>query len=492
MKLDTRWLVLTALMFGQVAQSFAESPPNVLFITIDDLNNDLGAYGHPLVQSPNIDRLATEGVRFDRAYVQAPQCTPSRSSFLTGLYPEQTGVVGHGPHFRDLIPGVTTLPQLFRENGYFSARVGKIFHYGVPSQIGTDGADDPLSWDQVVNPRGIDKDVESQVHSIDPDDPNIGGTLTWLKVKSSDEEHTDGKVTLEAIDLLRQHHPDKTGKPLFLGVGYFRPHVPFIAPEEYFDLYPLDKIHPIQNPANDRGDIPLPALADRPHQLTLTDVERKEIIQAYYASVSFVDAQVGELLAELERLDLTENTIVVLLSDHGYHLGHHGLWQKSDLFEGGVRAPLIIAVPGNPNNGTATSSLVEFVDLYPTLVELAGLEKPDYLAGRSLMPILEDSAQSVRDSAFTLAPAFVKVHPELQNRNIMGYTVRTQRFRYTQWGPDGVMGDELYDYETDPGEFTNLVGDRKYQSERFRLQRLLRERTEEASIPVPALETRHK
>lgn len=481
---------LITFILGLSVQALASTPPNVLFVTIDDLNNDLGTYGHPLVQSPHIDQLAGEGIRFDRAYAQAPQCTPSRSSFLTGLYPEQTGVVGHGPHFRDLIPGVTTLPQLFRENGYFSARVGKIFHYGVPRQIGTDGLDDPVSWDRVVNPIGIDKEVEHRMHTIDPDDPNIGGILTWLNVKSRDEEHTDGKVTLEAIKLLQEHNPKKTSKPFFLGVGYYRPHVPFIAPDKYFELYPLDKIQPVRNPANDRDDIPLPALADRPYQLELTDAKQREIIQAYYASVSFVDAQIGKLLAELKRLKLADNTIVVLLSDHGYHLGHHGLWQKSDLFEEGVRAPLIIAVPSNPNNGKASSSLVEFVDLYPTLVELAGLKKPDFLAGRSLMPILDNPAQSIRDSAFTLAPAFTKVYLALQNRNIMGYTIRTDRYRYTQWGPEGVLGEELYDYETDPGEYTNLVSVRKYESVRFRLQRMLQTRIVASRTPVPALETR--
>lgn len=481
-------ITLVALVFIFSARVGASAAPNVLFITIDDLNNDLGTYGHPLVKSPNIDGLAAQGIRFDRAYVQAPQCTPSRSSFLTGLYPEQTGVVGHGPHFRDLIPGVVTLPQLFKDNGYFSARVGKIFHYGVPSQIGTNGEDDPASWDQVVNPRGIDKDVEDKMHLIDPGNPNIGGILSWLSVKSRDEEHTDGKVTLEAIKLLRENNPDKTGKPFFLGVGYFRPHVPFIAPARYFDLYPLDKIQPVRNPSDDREDIPLPALADRKNQRELSDDKQREIIQAYYAAISFVDAQVGKLLSELKRQKLAENTIVVLLSDHGYHLGHHQLWQKSDLFEEGVRAPLIISVPGNRNNGKGTMSLVEFVDIYPTLAELAGLEPPEYLAGKSLTSILNNPANTIRDSAFTIAPAFTQQHPELKNRNIMGYSLRTSSYRYTQWGPDGILGEELYDYDLDPGEYTNQAHVRNYQSVRFRLRRLLNARTTGAKEPVSAIE----
>ena len=482
------WIVLLANLVLLPSFLKALDNPNVLLITIDDLNCDLGTYGHPLVQSPNIDALASKGMRFDRAYCQAPQCTPSRSSFLTGLYPEQTGVIGHGPHFRDLIPKVTTLPQLFKENGYFSARVGKIFHYGVPSQIGTDGMDDPISWDKVVNPSGIDKDYEDTMHNIDPGDPNIGGILTWLSIESEDEEHTDGKVTLEAIKLLKENNPKETGKPFFLGVGYYRPHVPFIAPAKYFDLYPLDKITVIENPIEDRKDIPLPALADRTNQLSLSDQRQREIIQAYYASISFVDAQVGKLLAELDRLGIAENTIVLLLSDHGYHLGRHGLWQKSDLFEDGVRTPLIISAPGVSKLGTATSSLVEFVDLYPTVVELAGLEKPDYLSGQSFIPILKDSHHKIRDSAYTLAPAFTNLYPELQYRNIIGHTIRTERFRYTQWGPDGVLGEELYDYDNDPGELDNLVRNRPFESVRFKLRRMLHARMAEAQAPVPELE----
>ena len=466
----------------------AQTNKNVLLITIDDLNCDLGTYGHPLVQSPHIDALASKAMRFDRAYCQAPQCTPSRSSFLTGLYPEQTGVIGHGAHFRDLIPKVTTLPQLFKENGYFSARVGKIFHYGVPSDIGTDGLDDPVSWDHVVNPRGIDKDYEDKMHNIDPSDPNIGGILTWMNIDSEDEEHTDGIATIETIKLLKENNPKKTGKPFFFGVGYYRPHVPFIAPTKYFDLYPKDKITLIENQIQDRNDIPLPALADRPNQLTLSEDEQREIIQAYYASITYVDGQVGKLLVELDRLGLTDSTIILLLSDHGYHMGQHGLWQKSDLFEGGVRTPLIISAPGVSKPGTATSSLIEFVDLYPTVVELAGLKKPDYLSGKSLVPILKNPEHIIRNSAYTLAPTFSKAYPELHYRNIIGYTIRTDRFRYTQWGPDGVLGEELYDYDNDPSELTNLVRNRSFESTRYKLRRQLHSRMTEAQVPVYELE----
>jgi len=468
--------------------SYALTSPNVVLITIDDLNTDLGTYGHPIVKSPNIDNLARDGIRFDRAYAQHPQCTPSRSSFLTGLYPEQTGVIENGVHFRDIIPGVQTLPQRLKENGYFTARVGKIFHYGVPRDIGTNGLDDPVSWDVVVNPKGIDKNLEAELEIINPDTSNIGATLSWLSVESEDHEHTDGKVALEAVKLLHENHPIKTGKPFFVGVGFFRPHVPFIAPSKYFNLYKIEKIEPKLYPSNDRDDIPLMALADRPGQLDLSTQKKQEIIQAYYASVSFVDAQVGIILDALDALNLRKNTIVVLMSDHGYQLGQHGLWQKGDLFEGGVRAPLIISSPGNPNNGDDTLSIIEFVDLYPTIMDLVGLEKPSYLSGESLEPVLQNPKHVIRDSAFTLASTFKMMAPDRNYKNIMGYTLRTKDYRYTQWGPEGILGKELYDYRKDPDEYINLSNHKAYEAIRFNLHRVLRSRIEAGRTWVPELQ----
>ena len=480
-----RLIPLYVLLLASSMSAFsADNDPrlNVLLIIADDLNNDLGTYGHPMVKTPNIDALARNGVRFDAAYSQFPVCTPSRSSFLTGLYPEQIGVVEVEPYFRDHVPDVTTLPQLFRENGYSSARVGKIFHQGVPSQIGMDGVDDPPSWDTVVNPKGLDKDVEARVNSVSPTAPpgDIGGTLTWLSVDSQDEAHTDGIVTTTAIKLMHELHPDKTGKPLFLAVGYYRPHVPLIAPSKYFDMYPLEEIELAAAPADDRVDIPVPALADRPYQAEMTEDQKKQVTQAYYASVSFIDAQVGRLLKELDRQGLTKNTVVVFMSDHGFHLGSHGLWQKTDLFEGSVRLPLILSVPGHANRGAATSSIAELVDLYPTLAELAALETPAYVEGRSLVPILDDPLTEIRDSAFTMASSRAWwTRPEWKYREITGYTIRTSRYRYTEWG-DGAFGVEFYDYENDPGELHNLAHDRSMASTRFRLARMLRDRREGA------------
>ncbi len=448
-------VLLTATVVESV--SAADEPrPNVLFIASDDLNNDLGCYGHDLVKSPNIDRLAKRGVRFERAYCQYPVCNPSRSSFMTGLYPDQTGVLTNGGNFRKKVPDVVTMPQLFQQQGYFVARVGKIYHYGVPQQIGTDGADDPASWHKVVNPRGIDREVHDRIHTLQ--EGQFGGTLSWLSLESKDAQHTDGIGATEAIKLLEENHPQKTGKPFFLAVGFYRPHTPFVAPQHYFELYPREKIVPVLERDGDRDDIPLAALADRPKQRELTVAQRKEIIQAYYASISLMDAQVGRLLDALDRLELAKNTIVVFVSDHGYHLGHHGLWQKGDLFEGSARVPLIIAEPAAKNAGKATRTITELVDLYPTLAELCGLRKPDHLRGQSLVPVLNNVEHFGRGTALTEAwSRGGALHKEIRGKQILGYSIRTPRFRYTVWG-DGDFGSELYDYESDPGEYTNLAG----------------------------------
>lgn len=489
-----RVILMFVLLFIVESNVFcADHEPgiNVLLIIADDLNNDLGAYGHPIVKTPNIDALASTGMRFDAAYSQFPVCTPSRSSFLTSLYPEQIGVVEVEPYFRDHVPGVTTLPELFRKNGYSSVRVGKIFHQGVPSQIGMDGVDDPPSWDIVVNPIGLDKDVEQRVNSVSPSAPpgDIGGTLTWLSVDSRDEAHTDGMATTAALKLMKDLHPKITGKPLFLAVGYYRPHVPLIAPSTYFDTYPLEEIELAPAPADDREDIPIAALADRPYQADMTDAQKRQVTQAYYASVSFIDAQVGRLLAELDRQGLANNTVVVFMSDHGFHLGSHGLWQKTDLFEGSVRLPLIMSVPGIANRGAASSSIVELVDLYPTLAELAGIDAPAYIEGRSLVPILNDPETEVRDSAFTMASSRAWwTRPEWKYREITGYTIRTTQYRYTEWG-GGAFGVEFYDYEKDPGERHNLAHDRSMASTRFKLARILRDRMDAAKTRPRALES---
>lgn len=447
------WLSIWFVDAGQAADA---KPVNVLFLIADDLNCDLHCYGHPQVKSPNIDRLAARGVRFEHAYCQFPLCSPSRSSFLTGRRPNATKIHTNpksgrfasdyttpSPHFREFIPDTVTLPQLFQQHDYQVARVGKLYHYGVPGQIGTNGPDDKASWQYVVNPAGRDKAEENQIFTLVPN--SYGGTLSWLATAGTDLEHTDGLSATAAISLLEQYR----GKPFFLAVGFFRPHTPYVAPKSYFTLYDPDAIELPKLSADDRSRTPAAAYRSaKAEQETMTDEQRRAAMQAYWASISFMDAQVGRVLDALDRLGLADNTIVVMTSDHGYHMYQHGLWQKMSLFENSARVPLVIAAPGAKGNGQATAALAELVDLYPTLADLCGLKTPDYLDGQSQRPVLDDPARSVKDAAFTQV-----LHGDLQ-----GYSIRTARWRFTQWA-GGKQGEQLYDMQSDPGETQNLAAD---------------------------------
>ncbi len=471
--------------------------PNVLFITVDDMNTDLGSYGHLLVESPNIDKLATKGVLFTRAYSQSPGCTQSRSSFMTGLYPDQTGVIAHASHtrmtahFRDTIPNVTTLPQMFKLQGYFSGRIGKIYHQGVPGQIGTAGADDYDSWDEGINPIGIDKLVEDKIQAFNPQalkKLSFGGVLSYLSIDSKDEEHTDGKVASSAIEMLKENHPDKTGKPFFIGVGFYRPHTPFVAPKKYFDLYPLDEIQPYVMPKNDRLDIPKIALHDRDFQQELTIIERKKIIQGYYAAISYVDAQIGRVLASLKTLKLEGNTIVVFISDHGYELGQHDLWQKGSLFEGSNHTPMIIYSPNAKGNGQVINQPTELVDIYPTLASLTKLKPPSYLQGIDLTPSLHNPKIQTRTAAYSNVLSRVKGKDnQFAYKKIRGHSIRTDRYRYTEWG-NGLYGAELYDHKNDPNELKNLADKVPLESIRIQLKWQLDDMISKAQTRIKSIE----
>lgn len=432
--------LLLLASFLMLASSLS-AKPNVLFIAIDDLANDC-------THTPHIDRLAASGVRFDRAYNQIPLCNPSRASVLTGRRPDATQVYDLDRHFREALPDVVTLPQLFRQNGWFAARVGKIYNYDVPNGIGTDGLDDKPSWQLVVNPKGRDVIDEKLITNPTPQKP-VSAALSWLAADGTDEEQTDGLIATEAIQLLEKHRDE----PFFLGVGFFRPHTPFVAPKKYFDLHPLDSIRLPEAPADDRSDIPVAAFAHNnptPHY-GLDELTCRQALQAYRASVSFVDAQIGRVLDALDKLKLTDNTIVVLWSDHGYHLGEHlGIWQKRTLFEESARAPLIIRAPAAKGNGHTCHRIVEFIDIYPTLADLASLTPPQ-LDGKSLRPLLNDPTQTWDSIAITqiLRPADDRLPTQ-----VMGRTLRTERWRYTEWN-EGTHGLELYDHEKDPQEFHN-------------------------------------
>ncbi len=453
----------TAFLFFLLAAvaAAAVSRPNILFIAADDLGNVIGNPDYPQARTPHLDRLARTGVHFTRAYNQIPLCNPSRASVMTGLRPDTLGVYDLARHFRETVLEAVTLPQAFRRAGWWTARVGKIFHYDVPAGIGTNGHDDPPSWDAVVNPKGRDVADEKLITNPTPARP-ISASLSWLAADGDDAEQTDGMIATEAIRLMGE----KRDRPFFLGVGFFRPHTPFVAPKKYFDLHPLESIRLPATPAGDRDDIPAIAFAHNnptPHY-GLDEETSRRALQAYYASVSFLDAQVGRLLDALEASRLAGNTIVVFWSDHGYHLGEHGgVWQKRTLFEESARAPLLIRAPNAAGNGRACPQVVEFVDLFPTLTELAGIAPPPGLAGRSLAPLLANPRRAWIGQAFTqiLRPG--------GGTPVMGRSVRTERWRYTEWD-GGAAGAELYDHHADPHEFNNLAADpaRKLTREQLR------------------------
>jgi uncharacterized sulfatase len=443
-------LGLALFSIGNSVGRAAEARPNVLFIAVDDLGPVLGRTGSAVVNTPHLDRLAATGVRFDRAYCQLPLCNPSRASVLTGLRPDTIKVYDLDRHFRAEKPEVVTLPQAFRRAGWRTERVGKIYHYDVPAGIGTDGLDDIPSWDAVFNPRGRDVTDERLIINPTPSRP-ISAALSWLAADGTDHEQTDGMIATEAIRRLTANR----GRPFFLGVGFFRPHTPFVAPRSYFDLYPLAKIQLPSAPDDDRDDIPVHALAhnNQSPDYGLDERNRRLALQAYYASVSFVDAQIGRVLAALEELGLAESTIVALWSDHGYHLGEHGgIWQKRTLFEESTRTPLIIRAPRAAGNGRATHAIVELVDIFPTVLELAGIPPPPKLDGRSLVSLL-----AVPESAWP-SRAFSQILRPNNGRPVMGRSVRTERWRYTEWA-GGAEGVELYDHGADPHELHNLGRD---------------------------------
>lgn len=451
--LNFRWcyLLLMGFCFQFIASSatFAEKRPNVLFIISDDLNNSLGCYGNSQVLSPNIDRLASRGVKFEKAYCQYPLCGPSRNSMLCGLYPNSTGIHQNSQIFRQTIPSHRSLPHSFRMEGYFAARVGKLYHYNVPKSVGTNGHDDPGSWELELNPAGCDRLLEEpDIFSLRPG--SFGGTLSWYASPREDKLHTDGMLAKDAEWVLERCARDQD-RPFFLALGFYRPHTPYVAPKPYFENYPVKEMPLVTGVEEDIADLPKDALGShkKEHDL-LNDDLRQQAIQAYFASITFMDAQVGRVLNKLEELGLAENTIVVFTSDHGYHLGEHGLWQKMSLFEESARVPLILAGPGIEAIGQTAQTPVGLIDLYPTLTSLCGVPAPENLQGQDLSPILQDSTQPGR--GWTIS----QVMRGARDQRRFGYTIRTARWRYTEWDY-GKAGRELYDHDKDPLEQKNLA-----------------------------------
>jgi len=455
-----------SLLLLIVVSGEAQEKKNVLFIIADDLNCYLGSYGHQLAKTPNIDRLAEEGLLFENAYCNFPLCGPSRASMMTGLYPDQNNVKRNAILIRDRVPDAVTMTQVFMKHGYAATRIGKIYHYNNPGDIGTPGHDDPASWSHTINPRGRDKDEEDQIFSLVPG--SFGATLSWLAADGTDEEQTDGIAATEAIAQLEKHAA--SGEPFFLGLGFYKPHTPFVAPKRYFQMYPRELIRVPEVPEGYLESLPEPAqriLTMRKPQIDLPDSLAVSAIQAYLATISFLDAQVGRVLDALEKSGLKDNTIVVFTSDHGYHMGEHGHYQKRTLFEYSARIPLIISYPGQRKKGQRTGSLVEMIDFYPTLCELAGLEYPENISGKSMVPVLNNPRKKIRKDAFT-------------QTIFDGYSVVTDRYRYTRWGEGGEGMVELYDIRNDPGEMINLAGREKYERVMRKLDKRLTVRAEEA------------
>lgn len=433
---------------------------NVLFIVIDDLRPEIGCYGTESMITPNMDRLADKGVLFNHAYCQYPVCNPSRSSFLTGKRPDELGIVSNRVSLRKKWPDLVTLPQLFRENGYYTAGLGKIFHLGLDD----DGQ------------QTLFRDTKSFEHSYKAlgNSPRIGRTgegraagdgiiswCKWLAAEGGDEAQPDGMLAAEAVRVLEERHDE----PFFLGVGFHKPHDPFFAPKEYFDLYPLEDVELPKAP-EDRSPPLRHSLPIKSYDFSkFTDQDCREIKRAYHACTSFVDAQVGKLFETMDRLELWDNTIVILIGDHGYHLGEHGWWNKVTVFEIGARSPMIMWIPRAKGMGNETNSVVEFLDIYPTLLDYCNLPAPHPLSGQSLRPVLEHPTETWGKPAYTQVT---------RGKVGMGYSVCNDIYRFTQWGKKGEGGYELYDHVQDRIGYHNLVDDPEYAKRREQLAELLR------------------
>jgi iduronate 2-sulfatase len=455
--------ILTAVLFSTLIVSAAcaaagDAQWNVLYIVSDDLNENLGCYGNPVVKSPNIDRLAARGMRFDRAYCNYPVCNASRTSFLSGRRPDTTRVLNNETPPRTYLRDTVFLPELFRQQGYRTIKVGKIFHTG-------DQFEDPRSWDV---------DIRETRQAKNPPTEQILRRQgpSGIVLRAKDEDTWDGFVARRAVELMQE--AAAKGTPFLVAAGFRRPHTPYIAPEKYYALYNPDELQPRPGPPESLAKVPDLALTYRTGINPKFPEKRPgDTIAAYYAAVSFMDAQVGVLLEALDRLDLWDRTIVVFQSDHGYHLGEHGgLWHKLSLFEECARAPLIVAVPGRKPG--ACLRLVEMVDLYPTLAELCGFRVQEELEGTSFKPLLDDPTRPWKRAAFTVVSRpgrdGQKGERKAGDLSSLGRTVFNGRWRYTEW-PDGTA--ELYDHHHDPFEYENLVGEPGQRAQLANMKKLL-------------------
>lgn len=474
---------MRSLFFILLVSSLHAAKPNVLFIMADDFRPEIGSYGSTAL-TPNLDKLAARSVQFQRAYCQQAVCNPSRSSLLTGRRPDTIQLWNNGTHFRELNPDVTTLPLWFKEHGYTTRCVGKIFH----------------NWHTTVKGDRRSWSAEEFLHYANhgDDKPQISGELppnlaTLNKDRGysatgitecrdvPDEAYYDGRVAAEAVKVMAK----AKGEPFFLAVGFWKPHAPFNAPKKYWDLYDRAKLPPLNGARpEDAPDIAFhqstEILGPVAKQTPVSPEQAAEMRHGYFANISYMDAQIGKVLEALEKSGAAQNTIIVFFADHGYHIGEHSLWGKTSDFEFDAHVPLMISDLRPDNRGKKTNALAELVDLFPTLVELCDLPKPPGLDGMSLGRVLADPAQSVKPAAFTQhpRPAYYDREPDKQPK-AMGYSVRTSAVRYTEWRDwktKEIIGRELYATEQDPAELKNLIDDSALKDQRAEAEMLLRER----------------
>ncbi|MDZ4403407.1 sulfatase [Prosthecobacter sp.] len=463
-----RRLLFSISSFVILHSSFAAKPLNVLFIAVDDLRPELDCYGAAHMKTPSTDKLAAGGMLFERAYCQVAVCNPSRSSVLSGTRPDTTGVLDNQHFMRPNMPDVVTLPQHFKNHGYTSLSLGKIFHHSE-----REPGDDPQSWSEPAWYHGEpyrhwftkeSLDYVKQLKALPKaKQPKQLRAAPFEAADEPDGSYPDAQTAEKAIETLQRLKAG--GQPFFLGVGFVKPHLPFTCPQKYWDLYPAESIQLPANAQRPKG-APEPAFHNNyelrsygtvPENGKVTDAMALNLIRGYRACVSFMDAQLGRVLDELDRLGLRENTLIVLWGDHGYHLGENGVFTKMTNFENGTRVPLIVSLPGMKTAGQRSKALVELVDLYPTLAELCALPLPKHLEGTSFAPLLEKPDQPWKKAAFSQ-------YLRTGKPPYTGRSIRTERWRYTEWHDlkQQPAGTELYDELNDPQETTNLAGDSEH------------------------------
>ncbi|MBV6644499.1 MAG: sulfatase [Cyclobacteriaceae bacterium] len=438
------------------------SRQNILFIAVDDLRPELSIYGSSRAITPNFERLASKGLVFKRAYCQQAVCAPSRNSLLTGLRPDAMGIYDLGTFFRTKVPDVVTLPQHFKNNGYHSEAIGKIYHIWHGNQDDSASWSVP-SWDYRTYRDQYRKLSSGDTSGIEGPEPVVKGkVLPWHSSAYPDYHHLDYGVTSRAIERMNELGDE----PFFLAVGYYKPHLPFVAPQKYWDLYPKDSIRlPDKTPPDGSPDFALTSFGELrryygiPKEGPLTDEQSIQMIRGYLACISFIDAQLGRLLDELESSGLAASTTIVLWGDHGWKLGEYGSWCKHSNYELDTKAPLIISGPDMLAKGRSTNALTEFIDIYPSLCDITGLPKPAHLQGESFISLLDNPDLDFKEIALSQYPR--------EKLNLMGYSIRTDRFHLISWRDNSdrflIKANELYDHRIDPGEKRNQAGDLSYK-----------------------------